>query len=80
MIKSIIIDSREPESIHKLDFGNVPKMKMTLDAGDLWVACGDGNTLIVERKEPNDLLASIADNRLFNQAAKMRQISNWCSC
>jgi len=77
VIKSIIIDSREPESIHKLDFGNTPKMKMTLEAGDLWVACEDGCTLVVERKEPNDLLASIADNRLFNQAAKMKQISQW---
>lgn len=78
MIKSIIIDQREPPHIQGLAFPNVPVMKMTLETGDLWVKCEDGNTLIIERKEPTDLMASIADNRLFNQAAKMKQVSNWC--
>lgn len=78
MIKSIIIDKAEPPHIQNLTFPDVPVMKMKLETGDLWVKCEDGNTLIIERKEPTDLMASIADNRLFNQAAKMRQVSNWC--
>lgn len=78
MIKSIIIDQREPTHIQDITFSNVPVMKMTLETGDLWVKCEDGNTLIIERKEATDLMASIADNRLFNQAAKMRTVSNWC--
>ena len=78
MIKSILVDNREPPHVQNISFPNVPVMKMQLETGDLWVKCEDGNTLIVERKEPTDLMASIADNRLFNQAAKMRQVSNWC--
>jgi len=78
MIKSIIIDQREPAHIQGIQFPNVPVMKMQLETGDLWVACEDGNTLIIERKSPTDLMESIADNRLFNQAAKMRQVSEWC--
>jgi ERCC4-type nuclease len=78
MIKSILVDNREPPHVRNISFPNVPVMKMTLETGDLWVKCEDGNTLIIERKEATDLMASIADNRLFNQAAKMRQVSNWC--
>lgn len=78
MIKSLILDSREPTHIQGIKFDNVPVMKMQLETGDVWAACEDGNTLIIERKAPTDLMESIADNRLFNQAAKMRQVSEWC--
>lgn len=78
VIKSVICDNREPPHIQGLKFNNTTSLVTTLETGDLWIACEDGNTLIIERKEPSDLLASIADNRLFNQAAKMRQVSQWC--
>lgn len=78
MIKSAIIDNREPPAIRGLKFDNAPSMVMQLETGDVIVNCEDGAMLIIERKAPNDLLASIADNRLFNQAAKMREKSQWC--
>jgi len=34
--------------------------------------------LVVERKTFSDLLASIADGRLFDQCARMVEISKWC--
>lgn len=46
---------------------------VNLPAGDIWL-----DDLIIERKEPADLLASIADGRLFNQCAEMRLESAWC--
>jgi ERCC4-type nuclease len=33
--------------------------------------------IYIERKMPSDLLASIADNRLFNQVAEMRKQTPW---
>jgi ERCC4-type nuclease len=77
MIKAVLIDSREPQEIQKLDFG-VPAVVTMLEAGDLWASCEDGNLLVFERKTPADLLASIGDNRLFLQAQKMRERSTWC--
>jgi ERCC4-type nuclease len=44
-----------------------------LPAGDVWL-----DNVIIERKTVADLLASIADNRLPNQAAEMRALSEWC--
>lgn len=49
----------------------IPEIK-PLDCGDIWLL-GEFGDIIIERKSPNDLLASIADNRLSNQCAKMRQ-------
>lgn len=77
MLTSVLIDSREPEEIKKLDFG-VPSIIMALDAGDAIATCGDGNTLVIERKTPGDLLGSIKDGRLFRQCHKMRELSEFC--
>ncbi len=77
MLKGVFVDSREPEHIQKLTFGGVPCMVTALDAGDLWASCDDGELLVIERKTPNDLLASIGDNRLFLQTQKMRGRSAW---
>ena len=77
MLKAAMIDSREPTEIQRLDFG-VPTVVTMLEAGDLWASTDDGNLLVIERKTPNDLLASIGDNRLFLQAQKMRERSTWC--
>lgn len=71
MIQAIIIDSREPSWIQDLKFGDIPKVVTLLDYGDLWAVCDDGATLIVERKQPDDFLNTLRDDRLFPQLARM---------
>jgi len=68
MITSIMIDSREPQSVQHLNTGAVVT---ALDVGDLWATTDDGHILIIERKTTEDLLASIKDERLFTQAAAL---------
>lgn len=46
---------------------------VNLPAGDIWL-----DNVIIERKEPHDLLESIKDGRLFNQCAEMRLHSDHC--
>ncbi len=77
MLKAAFIDSREPEHIQRLTFGGVPCVVTALDTGDLWASCDDGELLVIERKTPSDLLASISDGRLFMQAMKMRERTPW---
>lgn len=73
----ILIDSREPPTVvnkikkHFID-ANIEVRE--LPCGDVWI----DEDVIIERKTIGDLLASIADNRIFNQANDMRQISEWC--
>lgn len=76
MIKSILVDNREPEWIKQIQF-NVPVAISQLDTGDAWIMPEDGSLIIVERKTPTDLLESIKDRRLFNQAARMRELTPW---
>lgn len=77
----IQIDDREPLST----IGGVKQVAADqgidvivsrLDAGDAWIIAGK-DIVIVERKTPNDLLGSIKDERIFMQAAKMRELSQW---
>lgn len=77
MLTAAMIDSREPQHIQALQFGNVPVAVNLLDCGDLWASCEDGTLLVIERKTPDDLLASIKDGRLFQQCAAMRKQSEW---
>lgn len=77
MLTGAFIDSREPEHIQKLKFGGVPCVVTALDCGDLWASCSDGELLVIERKTTADLLASISDGRIFQQALKMRERSPW---
>lgn len=70
MITAVMIDSREPEWVQKLDFG-APSAVIALDYGDLHVLCDDGATLVIERKTPDDLLGTLQDDRLFRQVARM---------
>ena len=69
-ITAVVIDSREPEWVQNLKFGGVPTTIAALDYGDLQVLCDDDTTLIIERKTSDDLLGSIADDRLMVQMAK----------
>ncbi len=72
----ILIDNREPpEVISKIKtyFVNDTIEVVSLTCGDVWI-----DDIIIERKTVNDLLASIADGRLLNQASEMRGLSEWC--
>ena len=77
MLTAAVIDSREPQHIQALTFGGIPTVIAPLEAGDLWASCTDGELLVIERKTTSDLLGSIADGRLFQQALKMRERSQW---
>lgn len=74
MIRSIMVSSNEPEWVQKLNF-RAPVSVTHLDTGDLWVSTEDNALIVVERKETADLLNSIKDGRLFNQAERIRQIT-----
>lgn len=76
MLRAILVDSREPKEFQAIDLG-VPVIVQELQAGDVWLACDDAH-IIVERKTLPDLLASISDERLFNQASEMPKHSPWC--
>lgn len=76
-IQSIMIDSREPQWMQMLRPAGIQPAVTALDAADVWVATADGQLLVIERKTVTDLLASIADGRLFVQAARMRELSPW---
>lgn len=77
MLKSVIIDNREPRHIKSLSFGGVSTSIAQLEAGDIWAATGDDKLLVVERKTGSDLLKTIREQRLFPQAAKMIEVSPW---
>lgn len=76
-IQSVMIDTREPHWMQRLTFDGVLTAVTQLACGDVWVVAADGALLIVERKTAEDLLASIADGRLFDQAAAMVAMSSW---
>lgn len=77
-ILSVVVDKREPAWVRNLQFDAPIANDVILDAGDLWVATSDNAILIIERKTVSDLLGSISDGRLFNQVARMRELSPWC--
>lgn len=74
---SVMVDSREPLWIQGLRFGGVPVMTTLLDAGDVLAACDDGALLAIERKEVNDLVNTLRDDRLFPQLARLRALTPW---
>lgn len=81
-ILGVLIDQREPEWVRRLAFdgagGGSPAAVVTLlPAGDVQVATSDGCILVIERKTTDDLLSSIGDGRLFEQAARMLELSRW---
>lgn len=80
MIKKIIIDSREPENIRKMNFAGAVKSVMLMEYGDFLVTCDDGQTLVIERKEPEDFIGSMESGRLLKQAfglSKLRDAGLW---
>lgn len=68
MISRLIIDSREPEWVQNLHFYGAKKVVMEMEFGDIWATCDDGQTLVIERKEPEDFVTSMTSGRLLKQA------------
>lgn len=76
-IAAVMIDQREPDWVKRMTFGDALVAVTLLECSDFRIACDDGEVLLVERKTASDLLASIADGRLLNQAADMARTSRW---
>lgn len=74
MITSIIIDSREPEWVKALYFYGAKKVILEMEFGDIWATCDDGQTLVIERKEPEDFIGSMTSNRLIRQINGLAQL------
>lgn len=69
-LTAIMIDSREPEWVKKLDFG-VPALVGQLETGDIHALTSDGYTLVIERKTPDDFLNSLREGRLLEQVRRL---------
>jgi ERCC4-type nuclease len=76
-IVSVIIDSREPDWVKGLRFGGVPTAVSPLDAGDFLIATSDNCLLGIERKQSDDLLNTLKQERLFPQMVKLRELTQW---
>ena len=76
MIASVLIDSREPEWVQSLMAG-FPRAVVPLEAGDIWLSCDDAALVVIERKTALDFLNTLRADRLFMQAAKLREYSPW---
>ncbi len=76
MIEKIIIDSREPAWVKALPFYGAQKAILSMEFGDIWATCEDGQTLVIERKEPEDLIGSMTSNRLIRQMYGLSQLRN----
>jgi ERCC4-type nuclease len=75
--QAVVIDAREPEWVRGLPFDGAPVTVDYLPAGDLWATCADGTVVAVERKTPTDFLGSLREDRLFRQAAGVRDVTAW---
>lgn len=73
-ILAIRLDSREPAWVKELRFGDVAKTVEPLETGDAEVWLESGEILLIERKTVEDLLLSIKDGRLFEQASRLAEI------
>jgi hypothetical protein len=81
----VTIDSNDSSQLPNLavDLGIALNSAVTIrplgeSSGDLRVELDDGRVAVFERKEtPSDLLASIADKRLFEQSDKIPTIADW---
>jgi ERCC4-type nuclease len=76
-ISAIMIDSREPEWVQKLEFGGIPASVQLLEQGDLMAATDDNDLILVERKTPDDFLNSLKQDRLMLQLANMLNVTRW---
>lgn len=76
-ISAIMIDSREPEWVQKLEFCGVPTTVAMLEQGDLMAATDENELLLIERKTPDDFLNSLKQDRVMLQLARMLTVTRW---
>lgn len=76
-ISAIMIDSREPQWVQDLNFGDLPKSVVMLEQGDLMAATDEGELILIERKTPDDFLNSLKQDRLMLQLANMLDVTRW---
>lgn len=77
MITSAIIDTREPDWVQALTFGNVPTTSLALDSGDVLCATDDACQILIERKTPTDLLNTLRHKRFLPQIEQMIKVTPW---
>lgn len=70
-LTAALIDSREPDWVQRLKFRDVAPTVTTLHVGDAWLTTDAPYTVIVERKTAGDLVNSVIDGGLLNQAVRM---------
>ena len=72
----IVVDSREPREIAIEVALGAPKgeelVVREMSAGDILIE-RNNRRMLIERKTPSDLLSSLSDGRLFQQAMRMRE-------
>lgn len=76
-ITAVLIDQREPPWVQALTFGGAVKAVTMLDHGDVLATCDDGTLLAIERKQPDDLLNSIREDRVWSQLTGIRGLTPW---
>ena len=69
-LTAVLIDSTEPDWVQHLKFHDAAPTVTALHVGDAWLTT-DGYSVIVERKTAGDLVNSVIDGGLLNQAARM---------
>ena len=78
MIRSVVIDSREPAWVKELNWFGAEKTVSCMEAGDLLAVCDDGAGLLIERKTPTDFLGSLVSQRMMLQSAlKLAPYRDW---
>lgn len=76
-IQAVLIDDREPAWAHSLRFGSALVAITHLETGDYQCTTDKDELIIIERKSPDDFLGSIKDGRIFQQVARMKELSTW---
>lgn len=78
-IHRVLVDIYQPPEFRTLMQQEFPETKILSlgeSSGDVLIQT-DNKTILIETKEPNDLLSSIADGRVFRQCEGMRKASPW---
>jgi ERCC4-type nuclease len=70
-LTAVLIDSTEPQWVRHLKFHDVAPTVAALHVGDAWLTTDAPYTVIVERKTAGDLVNSVIDGGLLNQAARL---------
>ncbi len=74
-IMAIEIDSKEPAWAKRLNFTDeIVTTVSNMKTGDYKLWLDNGDIVIIERKKSDDFLGSVADDRIFNQVARLAEM------